>query len=522
MNTLTRERRSGILLHPTALPGPYGIGDLGSGARRFVDWLAAAQQRLWQVLPLNPTSHGNSPYTSPSAFAGNTRLLSLEGLLQDGLLGLGDINGLPPFPRDHVDFAMVHDHRTALFARVHDAFRAGKGAALRPAFDEFRHAQQHWLEDHALFAALHRHFNHLSWPQWDRPIARHEKKALETWRDTLHAEVERESLLQFLFYRQWDALRGYAHDQGIQVVGDAPIFVAFDSADCWASPHQFRLDENGERTVVAGVPPDYFSKDGQLWGNPHYDWDAMAQDGYAWWVARTRAVARQVDIIRIDHFRGFAAAWEVKATEKTARKGRWVKGPGRQVFDAIRAALGEVPFIAEDLGVITPDVEALRDGLGLPGMRVLQFAFGDEDGINAFLPHNHVPATVVYTGTHDNDTTRGWWDALDDRTRMHVMRYLGVDGRDIAWDLVRAAWRSCGAIAVAPVQDVLDLGTHARFNTPGKAEDNWGWRLADDALGDALAGRLAELTTLTARHARAEEKRRAQAALAERDLAVAG
>jgi 4-alpha-glucanotransferase len=498
MTLSTSTRQSGVLLHPTCIPSPYGVGDLGAEARRFLDWLAAAQQQLWQVLPLNPTTHGNSPYTSPSAFAGNPLLLSLDQLRADGLLSEGDLRDVPRTPGSQVDFGAVTEHRQVVLGRAHQAFRAGAGSALRDAYERFCQEERGWLDGYALFTALKQQHAGKSWTQWDADIAAHDAAAVARWERELAVEVDRERFLQFLFARQWAALRQYAHQKGIRIIGDMPIFVAFDSADVWAHRHLFKLDHKGERKVVAGVPPDYFSEDGQLWGNPLYNWEAMAADGYAWWAARVRAVARTVDVIRIDHFRGFAAAWEVPAGEKTAKNGRWVKGPGRAVFDAVNRALGPVPFIAEDLGIITEDVEELRDGLNLPGMKILQFAFG-EDPDNLYLPHNHVERCVVYTGTHDNDTTQGWFRSLDAKTRTHVQEYLARDGHDIAWDLIRAAWSSVASVAIAPLVDVLNLGGEARFNTPGVAAGNWAWRYRAEDLADHVAARLAHVTRLYGR-----------------------
>jgi 4-alpha-glucanotransferase len=502
VKTLVESRQSGILLHPTSLPGPYGVGDLGPSALRFLDWLKGARQQLWQVLPLNPTSHGNSPYASPSAFAGNTLLISLDGLRQDGLLSAADLQSVIRFPHHHVDFGKVTEHRKAIFARAFETFSGAAGKPLQAEMDAFQAQAHAWLPDHALFTALHCHFGYTSWTEWDANIAKRKASALTRWRDKLASQVAQEEFAQFMFARQWGRLRAEADGRGIRVVGDAPIFVAFDSADVWAHPHLFKLDHHGRRGVVAGVPPDYFSKDGQLWGNPLYDWNAMKRDDYAWWVERIRALAMQVDIIRIDHFRGFSAAWEVPATAKTAKTGAWVEGPGRKVFDAVTKALGPVDFIAEDLGVITPDVEKMRDDLGFTGMKILQFAFGDEEGTNAYLPHNHCQACVVYTGTHDNDTTRGWFRSLDTRTRSHVQHYLARDGGDVAWDFIRSAWSSVACTAIAPMQDVLDLGTEARMNVPGRPDENWAWRMPQDALTAARAARLGGMTTLYGRHAR--------------------
>ena len=497
-------RQSGLLLHPTSLPGPYGVGDLGRAAHRFVDFLHASGQRIWQVLPLNPIAHGNSPYASPSAFAGNTLLISVDGLLEDGLLSVKDLNAMPDFPRGRVDFGGVMDHRRALFDRAFAAFTQGAGHKSS-AYTRFCKQAQPWLEDHALFHALMLAHDHKPFPSWEPALAAHKPAAVAKARKQHQQQVDRECFLQWVLHRQWQQLRAHARANDVTLVGDAPIFVAYDSAEVWAHRPLFKLDDAGQRTVVAGVPPDYFSEDGQLWGNPLYDWEAMAQDGFSWWVERIRTLLQMVDVVRIDHFRGFAAAWEVPASARTARKGRWVPGPGRAVFDAIHKALGDIPLVAEDLGIITPDVEALRDDLGLPGMKILQFAFGDPTGINAYLPHNHTPGCVVYTGTHDNDTTAGWFQALDTATRTHVQMYLGRDGHDVAWDMIRLGMMSVANTAIFPVQDLLSLGTEARFNTPGIGANNWEWRLPEGALDSAVADRLGDLTRLYARHAGAQE-----------------
>jgi len=475
------------------------MGDLGANAGHFVDWLHSARQQIWQILPLNPTSHGNSPYASPSAFAGNPLLISLDGLHSDGLLTARQLEASPDFPAGTVDFGAVTDHRKVLFDAAFEAFRSKAGNKLRGAFDDYRQKNASWLDDYALFSAAHRHHAWKTWTEWEPALARHDEKAVKEWNKKLALEVEQHAFLQFMFARQWSALRRHANEKGISILGDVPIFVSYDSSDVWAHPELFKLDAKLQRAVVAGVPPDYFSEDGQLWGNPLYNWSALHKTGYAWWIERIRAVAAQVDIIRIDHFRGFAAAWEVPATEKTARKGTWVGGPGRTVFDAVNKALGDVPFVAEDLGIITPDVEALRDGLGFPGMKILQFAFGDEKGENLYLPHNHTARCVAYTGTHDNDTTKGWFSSLDARTRMHVQSYLARDGTDIAWDLIRAAWTSVAQMAIAPLQDVLSLGSEARFNTPGKAAGNWGWRFREEQITPHVTARLVGTTVLSAR-----------------------
>ena len=494
---LRPNRASGIVLHPTSLPGIGGIGDLGPAAERWIDALARARQRWWQILPLGPTAFGDSPYQSFSAFAGNPMLVSPEFLVRDGLLRPADFENAH-FPSGEIDYGVVIPFRNNLLDRAWEQFSSQGSKSLRGEFDQFCHEQHEWLNDYAIFMAVKESLGGASWQEWPEPIRLHRPEAVrEAWRE-LGQRGSAHQFRQFLFFRQWRQLRSYAQQKGIRIIGDVPIFVAGDSADVWANPQLFLLDSHRRQTVVAGVPPDYFSATGQLWGNPIYDWEAARQDGYSWWAARMRAVLALVDVVRIDHFRGFAAAWHVRAGEPTAQRGAWVPGPGTDLFHKLREALGELPLIAEDLGLITPDVEKLRDSLALPGMRVLQFAFGG-DPENRYLPHNYDCSTVAYTGTHDNDTTRGWFAELDDRERDHVRRYLGHHGEDIAWDFIRLAWQSVADLAVAPLQDVLNLGSEARMNTPGKADGNWTWRIPEGSLRDGVLARLAELTLLFGR-----------------------
>lgn len=491
-------RKSGILLHPTSLPGRWGIGDLGASAYTFVDFLAATGQQLWQVMPLGPTGYGDSPYQGFSAFAGNPLLISFDQLLGAGLLAPEELAGAPQFPDQHVDFGPVIGWKLAVLRGSFERFKHNGTPDQRERFAAFRTEQRIWLADYALFAALKATHNGAAWNSWDAPIARREPHALGEQGSRLSHETEFHAYMQWLFFEQWRALKGYANQRGIAIIGDIPIFVAFDSADVWANREIFELDEAGNPTVVAGVPPDYFSATGQLWGNPLYRWDALEQKGYHWWIERIRTTLTLVDIARIDHFRGFAAYWEVPASEKTAINGRWVNGPGTALFEAVRAALGSLPIIAEDLGVITPDVEQLRDELGFPGMKVLQFAFGG-DPADQYLPHNYPPRCVVYTGTHDNDTTAGWWATLPPLERQNVQLYLGRDGSDISWDFIRLALASVAELAIVPMQDVLALGSEGRMNTPGRAAGNWGWRYTEGQLTTELADRLATLTRIYGR-----------------------
>ncbi len=506
-------RSAGVLLHPTSLPGAYGIGDLGPAAYAWVDALKRAKQKWWQILPLGPTGYGDSPYQCFSAFAGNPYLVSPDRLMQDGLLKRSDLAG-SSFPAERVDFGQVIQFKIKLLRRAWENFQAGSAPALRPDFDQFCPEQASWLDDFALFMALKDAHGGASWLDWEMELVLREPAALAKARDPLYAEIAEHKFRQFLFFRQWNALKAYAQAAGIRVIGDAPIFISSDSADAWAHPENFLLDERRRPTVVAGVPPDYFSKTGQLWGNPLYNWAALKQTGYRWWIERLRATLAQVDLVRIDHFRGFEANWEVPAGMPTAEKGRWVEGPGADLFEALRAAFGDpsaeftpseaegrrasLPIIAEDLGVITPEVDALRERFRLPGMRILQFAFGGATE-DRFLPHHYERNTVVYTGTHDNDTTRGWYASTTEQERDFVRRYLGCDGHDVVWDLIRLAWMSVADYAIAPLQDLLDLGAEARMNLPGRASGNWGWRFVEGQLTGAVLDRLGELTELYAR-----------------------
>lgn len=498
MNTQHQEftgfpRSSGVLLHPTSLPGRFGIGDLGEPAYRFVDFLVEARQSLWQVLPLGPTGYGDSPYQAFSSFAGNPLLISLEELVKEGALPSDALEVTPRFPDDRVSFGVVIEFKMAILRQSFHYFQEHASRAQRQEFARFCDAERGWLDDYALFMALKGHHAGAVWNTWEPKIARREPQALARWRQELATPVAFQQYLQYQFFRQWAAVKGYANRQGIRIVGDVPIFVAHDSADVWAHPELFYLDESGSPTVVAGVPPDYFSETGQLWGNPLYRWDVMAQDGYAWWIERMRMAFRLVDVIRLDHFRGFEGYWEVPATERTAVRGRWVKGPGAAFFQALQQALGDVPIIAEDLGVITPEVEALRDGFGFPGMKILQFAFATDSG-NEFLPHNYPRHCVVYTGTHDNDTTVGWFHSAPEQERTYCLQYLGTDGREIHWDLIRLAMMSVADTVVFPLQDLLGLGTEARMNYPSRLGGNWAWRFTAEMLTEEIRDRLAGLT----------------------------
>ncbi len=490
------ERASGILLHPTSLPGPYGIGEIGPQAYAWVDWLAEAGCGLWQILPLGPTSYGDSPYQCFSAFAGNPYLVSCAALLDQGLLSETDLEDMPVFSPDRVDFGAIYHWKLKVLDRAYRNFVGIAGEIEIRAFREFREQQGAWLDEFALFMALKDLHAGRPWWEWSAEYRMRERDALVQAREAQQETIERHAFQQYLFFRQWLALKEHANRKGLQIIGDIPIFVAYDSSDVWANPELFALEPDGSLQVQAGVPPDYFSETGQLWGNPLYRWEVHSRSGYRWWVDRMRSVLSLVDIVRLDHFRGFYDYWEIPGNAKTAIDGRWVPGPGEEFFVRIRQALGELPIIAEDLGYLHPGVYDLRDQLGLPGMKILVFAFGDEHA-NLFLPHNYIPHSVVYTGTHDNDTTLGWYRRVGKGERNFARRYLARDGKDISWDLIRAAWSSVSVFAVAPLQDVLSLGNEARMNLPGTlGTHNWTWRVRAEALSEEVQARLQEINLL--------------------------
>jgi 4-alpha-glucanotransferase len=504
---MTFERSSGILLHPTSLPSPYGIGDLGPGAHGWVDFLGRTGTGLWQVLPLGPTGYGDSPYQCFSAFAGNPYLISPESLLQDGLLSGDDLVDAPEFPSDHVDYGTVIPWKVDLLNRAYVQFQSKSLPDLEKAFVQFQADEAHWLDDYALFMTLKENQGGGPWWTWDAALRDSDSSpeavngstaksiSLNRFAEKHSDTIQMIKFRQFLFFKQWSEVRDHAHRNGIQIIGDIPIFVAHDSADVWANRELFYLDEVGQPTVVAGVPPDYFSETGQLWGNPLYDWEKHAADGYSWWLDRLRAVLSLVDIVRLDHFRGFAGYWEIPGEAETAVKGRWMDGPGADFFRKVRESLGELPIIAEDLGEITPDVVELRDQFNLPGMKVLVFAFNSGPE-NEFLPHNYTRDFAVYTGTHDNDTAVGWYQRVEEHERSFARRYLNTSGEDIAWDLIRAAWASVAVFALAPLQDLLGLDNEARMNYPGSDQGNWTWRFSNNALSASLKSRLQEMNKI--------------------------
>lgn len=527
---MDQPRSSGILLHPTSLPGRFGIGDLGDEAYDWIDFLTASNQSLWQVLPLGPTGFADSPYACLSAFAGNPLLISLERLRQVGDLSAQDLDPCPRFSDQQVDYGAVIAYKMPLLQKAVRHFMAHASSERSAEYGHFCRENASWLADFALFMAVKMHFNQVIWYEWDADetgfvgfdIALRRPEAVTNWTQRLGQEIALQQVLQFFFFEQWKSLKTYANQHGIHIVGDVPIFVAADSADVWANRDLFHLDETGRPTLVSGVPPDYFSETGQRWGNPLYRWDVMAQRGYDWWIARIKATLRMVDIIRIDHFRGFAACWEIPACEPTAVKGRWVQGPGMALFEAIEKAIGtgeedKLPIWAEDLGVITSQVIQMRERFGFPGMKILQFAF-DEDALrasfgedaasthwrNPFLPHNYTPNFVVYTGTHDNDTALGWFDNCTKAQQQKALAYLGHGHQGFNWAMIRAAMASVAQVAVFPLQDILGLGTQARMNLPGTTSGNWTWRCPPGVLTGDLSHKLAEMTQVYERQRQAE------------------
>lgn len=489
-------RTSGILLHPSSLPGPYGIGDIGPVAHQWVRWLASAGQTWWQILPLNPTGGDGSPYQSFSAFAGNLALLSPELLHRDGLIRRRpDAEPEDGRPINHV---AVLERKLALVREAFEQYRAGQTpTGIQSGFAAYCRQEADWLDGYARFMAFRTAVGNKPLADWPVALRTNLPAAVSALENGLGAAVVLHKYGQYLFDRQWTELRTVCQESGVKLIGDAPIFVSADSADVWTHSGQFLLDTAGRPTAVAGVPPDYFSPTGQLWGNPLYNWEAMAKDGFRWWAARIRRLLSQVDVVRLDHFRGFAAAWHVPVGDKDAIGGQWVPGPGRKLFDALRKELGELPIIAEDLGLITPDVDELRLACGFPGMRVIQFMVGEPS--NPYWPHNYDTQTVAYTGTHDNDTSAGWYGKLDDGARWKLGEYLGKRMDDPAWELIRLAWLSVATVAIAPLQDVLGLGSEARMNVPGVATGNWGWRVRLEQFKGSESERLRELTRIANR-----------------------
>jgi 4-alpha-glucanotransferase len=510
---MPNDRTAGILLHPVSFPGSRDIGELGAYAYEFVDFLADSGIGLWQILPLGPTSYGNSPYTALSSFAGNPLLIALDRLAEEGWLPESAAQ-CESGPAERVDYEAAYERKQPLLLQAADAFRSRAGAQLRSEFESFCRREAYWLEDYTLYVTIKSRYDALAakrgakdsmWNRyWPRELALRDPSALEEWHREHADEIEREKVLQFFFHRQWHALKRYANERGISIFGDIPIFVAPDSADVWARPELFQLDERGRPEAVAGVPPDYFSSTGQRWGNPLFRWEEHRREGFAWWISRLKKSLEMTDLVRIDHFRGFQAYWRIPVSSKSAVNGEWIESPGREFFSKVRQELGELPVVAEDLGVITPEVQALREEFGLPGMKVLQFAFnldkhGTLDGSNYFLPHNHERGAVVYTGTHDNDTTPGWYAQRSEAERDAIRRYLARGDHEVPWELVRQAFASVARRAVVPMQDLLGLGSEARMNTPSTVGGNWSWRVAETQLSSDLAARLREMGQLYGR-----------------------
>jgi 4-alpha-glucanotransferase len=507
-------RASGVLLHPTSLPGKYGIGDLGSDAKKFIDVLAKTGQKLWQILPLGPTGYGNSPYQSYSGFAGNHFLISPELFLKEGLLEASDLKNMPEFPIHRTDYSNMEGYKVKLLKKSYEYFKASKNKTLADEFKKFCGKKKSWLEDYSLFMALKDHHKGTPWYEWEQNLVKRKPEALKRWKEKLSDQIEFHKYLQFQFFKQWGALKKYAHDKGLKIIGDIPIYVAHNSAEVWVTPQYFKVDESGRLTGLSGVPPDYYCSTGQLWGNPTYRWDVLKETDFAWWVEHLRATLELVDFVRLDHFRGFEAFWEVPAGETTAINGKWEKCPGEDLLNKFKEVYDDIPIIAEDLGVITPEVIALREKFNLPGMIVLQFAFESDYAqfdFKSFDPLNFPKHSVAYTGTHDNNTTVGWYNekpgeattlsAEDMRKKKEkILAHFGTDGSQIQWDMINDALRSSSDFAIIPLQDILGLGIEARMNTPGTSSGNWEWRFAWDMLTEDMKKKLKELT---AEHKRA-------------------
>jgi 4-alpha-glucanotransferase len=497
-------RTSGVLLHPTSLPGRFGIGDLGDESAGFIDFLAAGGQSHWQILPLNPTDYGDSPYQCFSTFAGNTLLISPEKLAAEGFLSGEELENSPALAEGKADYGRALELKKVFLEKAFERFRVSEKEDLRGEYDKFCAENAGWLDDHALFQALRRANNFSPWYEWDTPLARRDGAALEEARSELGEKIYAEKFYQFIFFRQWNELRARANEKGIKIIGDVPIYVSHNSADVWCNPQLFKLNEDGSSAFVAGVPPDFFSKTGQLWGNPVYDWDEMRRENFGWWIERVRFTLKTVDITRIDHFRGFVGCWEVPGGDKTAEHGQWVDVPGEELFATLKENLGELPFIVEDLGFMTPEVDKLRDDLGFPGMRILQFAFGGDAKHND-LPHNYIRNCAAYPGTHDNETAAGWFKAQFDKEGKisiygeRCLKYLNSKGEEIHWDMIRALLASVADTVIFSAQDLLGLGNEARMNLPASVDGNWKWRLKPDELTDEIAQRLREMTEIYGR-----------------------
>jgi len=495
------ERRSGILLHPTSLPGRFGIGKLDAQAKKFIDFLSKSGQTYWQILPLSPPDYSNSPYDGLSAFAGNPILISPDELCKEGFLTENDLIDLPQFHGHYIDFNTVIKFNAKILQKAYSNFKKSKSSKLKQAYNRFCRINKFWLDDYSLFIALMRHHGNKPWYEWDKKIKHRDIKILDLWKKKLSDEINKQNFFQWQFFKQWQEIKNYANSKGIKIIGDIPIFVSMNSADVWSNNHLFYFDKDLNPKVVSGVPPDYFSSTGQLWGHPLYNWNAIKKDEYKWWISRFQMAFTQADIVRIDHFRGLYNYWEVKANEKTAMNGKWKNGPGIHLFNAVEERLGDVQIIAENLGDFDKEsrigVENLRRKFSFPGMKILQFAFGS-DSKDLFLPTNLTNDFVVYTGTHDNDTTVGWYTTTStEKEQDFARRYMAVNGSDIAWDLIRLSWASVADTAITTVQDLLSLGHESRMNTPSTVgPQNWSWRFRNGDLNDNIADRLFELTNI--------------------------
>ena len=494
------ERSSGILLHPTSLPGKYGIGSLGKEAYKFVDFLKKSNQKLWQIFPLGPTGYGDSPYQCFSSFAGNPYLIDFDLLIEQNLLTEEDLKDVNfGGNEEYIDYGAIYNQKYPLLRKAYENFKANGNKELKEKLETFKTENSSWLDDYSLYISLKNHFNGLPWNEWEDDIRTRKEAAINKYKAELANEIEYHNFIQFLFFTQWNNVKKYANDNGIKIIGDIPIFVAVDSSDAWANPEIFLFDPELKPVKVAGVPPDYFSATGQLWGNPLYDWDKLKELNYKWWVDRVKANLSTCDIIRIDHFRGFDEYWAVPYGDKTAENGTWCPGPRTDLFNAIKNELGELPIIAEDLGTMTQGVIDLREATGFPGMKILGFAFDSKEE-NDYLPHTYTKNCVVYTGTHDNDTLIGWFTKANEDDKQFARNYLNSrSDTEIHWDAIRGAWSSVASMAIAPIQDFLGLGSEARINTPGVAAGNWQWRLRDGVLTDELAERIAKLTKVYSR-----------------------
>ena len=502
MSSILKERRGGILLHPSSLPNKYGIGDFGPELYKFVDFLHTQKLNLWQILPLGPTGYADSPYQSFSAFAGNPMLISFEKLTEMNLLETSEYEPTKSFPDTHVDFGRIIEYKWKHLEIAFNEFQKDQLHDIKKEFNQFVDKHEFWLEDFSIFMSIKLENDLRAWIEWEKDLRFHESSSIEKWKKNHETEILFQKFTQFLFFRQWKEAKKYANQKDIQIIGDIPIFVAYDSVDVWAHPEYYQLDEERKLKYVAGVPPDYFSETGQRWGNPLYKWDEMKKEGYKWWIQRIKHCFEIVDILRIDHFRGFESYWQIPASEKTAKIGEWKPGPGIEIFRKFQQELGELAIIAENLGFITPEVENLLQDTGYPGMKILQFAFEEKDENNAknkFLPHNYDQNSIAYTGTHDNQTTRAWFNDLSKKVKNNILKYVNSDEKDIVGNLIRLIWSSVANMAVIPLQDLLRLDDSARMNTPGTTSDNWRWRFTWNQFNKEFSDELTSMSQLYGR-----------------------